>query len=247
MKLNTGSIFARRFRTAVAAIVILAPLAAWMLYAIYDKWQWHKQSDEDIIASIYRSLPPTSDNGRKIAVISNVDENLHRLLRGYVGISPEADIILEPKDLDDLARKLKTLGRAEPISRLTFFGRGEVKGDSVALEFIRRHDGVRSGTAHWKIDRQSFVELQKTHGDLPVVFTRGAQIVFFTCWAGRDNGLLKAAGAAFLRFKGGKVMANREAVKFKYHSGGVFWSNENAVITRLDRPLTSDSWVEVPL
>lgn len=210
------------------AWILLLPIVAILILAAIDTWQWQRSTDSDIFQEILGTLPSSVDSGRKIAVISDVDKKLWRLLRGYAAISPEADLILEPKDLPDLARKLQILARAKPVTRLTFFGTGDPpKGSKVTLQFTKQDP---------EIDRDDFEKLGHDYPDLPSAFSPHAQVVFFNCWAGSDPELLQAAGEAFLRDGGGYVIANRGLTRFKISSGGMFWSKEYAVITWIDRP-----------
>ncbi len=219
----------RRYRIHIW-IVLLAIIGFLLVLSELDRRQWHRHTESDIFQEILVTLPQSADSGTKIAVISNVDKELWGLLRGYAGISPEVDYILEPKNLNDLAKKLQSLAKGKPISRLTFFGEGEKKESKVALKFIK-HDEQDE-----EIDRDDFIRLRNEYADLPSAFSPNAQVVFFNCWAGSDIELLEAAGKAFLRYTGGTVIANKELIRYEYSSGGMFWSKKYAIITWMDRP-----------
>ncbi len=243
------------------AWILLLPIVALLIYSAIDLWYWHKSSDAEIIEEILETLPQPANSGRKIAVVSNVDSVEWELLRGYAGISREADIILDPKDLLDLAKKLKTLAKAKPVARLTFFGIGyqirNKSGGIVGLvENLAAHLGIpnpiedkvilKFTKQQREINREDFITLRDTIPDLSSAFIAGAQVVFFNCWAGSDTALLIAAGEAFLRHKGGFVIANPKLTKFKISSGGIFWSKESAIITWIDRP-GETKWKIIPI
>lgn len=139
---------------------------------------------------------------------------------------------------------LMILKKGELISRLTFFGHGVLKEDSVALKFVSYKSGENPSTDDAEINHQSFIRLQKTHGNLPSAFTADAQIVFFNCFAGRDDRLIQAVGEAFLGLRGGTVIANRNKVNFDISYGGELGDAESAIILRMDRPLRRDDWRE---
>lgn len=233
-------------RTAltIISLVILVAVATPYIYKYYDQWRWSTTTDTDLIQSISGSLPASAANGRKVVVISNVDESQYRLLKGYAGISPEADFILEPRSLKDLARMLMILKKGKPISRLTFFGHGVLKQGSVALKFMNYDQGDSGPSDGAELTAQSFIDLQKTHGNLPSAFSADAQVVFFNCFAGRDDLLMQAAGEAFLSLRGGKVVANRNKVTFDISYGGDIGSEDSAIILRMDRPLRGNDWLE---
>lgn len=212
---------------------LLLPIAAYLIYAFVDIWEWHKYSDADIIQEVLQSIPASERSGRKVMVISDADDKLHKLLKEYAGISPEVDFIIEPESLQDFAKRLQTLRKKEPLSRLTFFGIGTEDKDKITLEFRGKKK---------KIDRDDFLKLQDEHKDLPYAFGAGAQLVFFNCFAGNDEELLKAAGEAFLSHRGGTVIANTSYTDYGTSSYGLFWTDEYKIITRIERPNEID-WV----
>ena len=217
-------------------IVLLSIIVFSLVLAEMDRRQWHRYTEMDIFQEILGTLPQSADSGRKVVVISNVDKELRKLLRDYAGISPEAEYILEPKNLNDLAGKLQSLAKGKPISRLTFFGEGERKENKVTIKFMKQDEHDE------EIDRDDFIKLRKKYADLPSAFSPNAQVVFFNCWAGTDIELLEAAGKAFLLNRGGTVIANKELIRYEYSSSGMFWSKKYAVITWIDRP-DETNWV----
>jgi len=216
------------------ARVLLWSLAAIVALAVVQIPLWDKTSDTELIRTIEKTLPPGAASGKRIAVISTTDKNLHRLLKGLGGISPEVDRIFEPKDLDHLAQMLEKYGQAYPIARLTFWGVGKQKDNKVFLTFT-----------DWQetLSRDDFLRLRQTHLDLSRAFAADAEVVFFNCFAGSDSNLLKAAGAAFLSARGGSVVANPELTRFKL-SGQFLWFRDFAVISWIDRP-DQIKWVRV--
>ena len=233
------------------------------MYAAWDLWECHKALTETaLIQEILTTLPQSQDSGRRIVVISNVDSTEWELLRGYAGISPEADIIIEPGTdprrgltaLQDLARKLQTLAKAKLIARLTFFGVGTKKGsrsegdDGLVYDLAVRFGIITEDKKvtlkftmqQREINSEDFIDLRKKYPNLPDAFTPDAQVVFFNCWAGSDISLLQAAGEAFLRHKGGDVIANPKPTNFKISACGMFWSKKSSVITWIDRPDTTN-------
>ena len=207
--------------------VLLWLLAAILALTVLEIRRWDKTSDAKLIRTIERTLPPSAASGKKIAVISTVDKDLHRLLKGLAGISPEVDRIFEPKDLDHLAQMLEKYGQAYPIARLTFWGVGEQENNKkVYLTFTDLQE---------TLSRNDFLKLRQTHPNLPRAFVADAEVVFFNCFAGLDSDLLEAACEAFLSARGGSVVANREWTNFEL-SGQFLWFRKYAVISWTDRP-----------
>lgn len=63
-----------RQRALTVLVVAIAILSTPILYRLYDHWRWQATSDADLIQSIAASLPESAHKGRKIAVISNDNE-----------------------------------------------------------------------------------------------------------------------------------------------------------------------------
>lgn len=216
--------------------VLLWLLAAILALALFENLRWDKTSDAELIRTIERTLPPNDASGKKIAVISTVEEDLHRFLKDLAGISPEVDRIFEPKDLDHLAQMLEKYGQAYPIARLTFWGVGKQENNKkVYLTFTDRQE---------TLSRDDFLKLRQTHQNLPRAFVANAEVVFFNCFAGLDLDLLEAAWEAFLSARGGSVVANRDFTNFKL-SGQFLWFKKYAVISWIDRP-DRIKWVRFP-
>jgi len=240
------------------AWMLLLPMVALLICCIIDFWTWNKSSDADISEQIFKTLPPLAASGRKIAVISTADSVSYKILRGYAGISPEVDIILDPNTLPDLARKLKKIAKAKPVSRLTFFGIGEINKSEGLVGLFEKianlfHKNAIENTVKLRftrvqpeVSRDDFLALPDSVHDLSSAFIGGAQVVFFNCWAGSDTSLLRAAGSAFLGQKGGVVIANPKPTKYDISHGGMFWSRETAIITWMDRP-SDTRWISLKI
>ena len=102
--------------------------------------------------------------GRTIAVISNTHPREYTLFRDWAGRQDSIELILEPSSLDDLGKKLETLGRGRKISKLIFVGHGIADMERIA--FIAPNEST--------IDEQSFITLAQNHPKLGEAFLPGA-------------------------------------------------------------------------
>ncbi len=145
--------------------------------------------------------------GRSIAFVSNADPNIETLARGWVGQRNDIEYILTPSDLDDLAEKLISLGRARKIASLLFIGHG---GDSFFM-FMKNH---QTGQGEY-LNAPAARRLAQRYPALADAFAPDARVVFLACNLGQSNELLRTVGGAFLRTHGGTVVGNRDVTRFE--------------------------------
>lgn len=162
------------------------------------------------------------ENGRTIAVIGNTHAREYKLFRDWAGRQDSIELILEPSSLDDLGKKLETLGRERKISKLIFMGHGAA--DMLKIYFRAPNEST--------INEQSFITLEQNRPKLSEAFLPGAHLMFFNCLMGRNESFVTAAGEAFLGTHGGLVFANENLTRYKPEKD----LDGNEIIVWLDSP-----------
>ncbi len=191
-------------------------------------------TSSNVTSSSTGTTQPSSSlkDGRTIAVISNTDRRTYKLFRDWAGRENSIQLILEPSSLDDLGKKLETLGRARKVAKLILMGHG--RSDSGGISFIT----TPGSTIDAFINENSFRTLKRNRPGLGKAFAPGAQLVFFNCIIGRNEPFLRAAGEAFLGAHGGVVIANTDITRYITSRD----QDGNAIISWIDSP----KWWSVP-
>jgi len=173
--------------------------------------------------------PPVLAKEVRVLLLDNTYHNDLGLTKDRDSIAHAFSYILEAGTVEEALTMIRRIGKKDTIRQLVFLGHG-LQGTSSA-EFGSQSFNMQI------FEDATLTSQKKGDSSLLDAFADNAEVVFYNCYAGETQDLLRSCAEALLAFSGGTVYAHNEGVESQTTTGN------RLLFVLAYRGLISPEWV----